>query len=261
MSWRIWMAGMLASAALAGPVGAQVSTADPADPGRLHATRAHLEELLKQYEQAEGSELYSEYTRSIADDEASLIRHRLEVGDFQIGDQVVLIVIGQPALTNTFTVTDGQMLILPEVGAVSLKGLLRSELQDALSKEIAKFYRDPQVQTQANIRLAVWGEIGNPGYLVAPSEKLLQEVIMLAGGPGQNADQKDIRIKRNGEVIWEGEALQEAIVEGRTIDQLNLRAGDEIEVPGKPVSVRSVLMSLRAIPYLVAGFFALSRLF
>lgn len=258
---RIIMAALIVSALAAGRAGAQVPTSDPMDPGRLHATRAYLQQLLTRYAEAESSELYSEYTRSIADDEASLIRHRLEAGDFQVGDQIVLAVTGQVGLTNTFTVTEGQMLVLPEVGAVPLKGLLRSELQDALTQHIAKYIRNPQVQVQSNIRLAVWGEIGNPGYHVAPSEKLLQDVIMQAGGPSGGANQKKLRIKRAGDVIWDGDELQEAIVEGRTLDQLNLRAGDEIEVPGNPPSVRTVLHSLRAIPYLVAGFFALSRFF
>lgn len=258
---RMVVAGLLIAALSAAQASAQAVTPDPMDPGRLHATRAYLQELLTRYEQAETSGLYSEYTRSIADDEATLIRHRLEAGDFQVGDQIVLAVTGQAGLTNTFTVTEGQVLILPEVGAVSLKGLLRSELPDALTQHIAKYIRNPQVQVQSNIRLAVWGEIGNPGYLVAPSERLLQDVIMQAGGPTGNANQKNLRIKRSGDVIWDGDALQEAIVEGRTLDQLNLRAGDEIEVPGAPASAKSILSALRAVPYIVAGFFALSRLF
>jgi hypothetical protein len=60
-------------------------------------------------------------------------------------------------------------------------------------------------------------------------------------------------------VIWEGDALQRALIEGRTVDQMNLRAGDEIDMPGD--SQRSWGAVLRSIAYLVPLGFAISRLF
>jgi hypothetical protein len=252
---------MVFALVIASPIRSQVVD-NSFDPGRLHATRAQLEELLRRYESAMGAEDYSEHTRTLASEEAELIRSRLKDGDFQVGDQIVLTVVGQTTLTNTFTVTEGPILVLPGLTEpLSLKGLLRSELPDALQKHIGMYIRNPQIQVQSNIRLAIFGQIANPGYIVAPSEKLLTDVLMQAGGPTSGAKQKDIRIKREGETIWSGDALQDAIVQGRTLDQLNLRAGDEIELPGGGPTFGSILQGLRAVPYIVAGFFALSRLF
>ncbi|MGH7555155.1 MAG: polysaccharide biosynthesis/export family protein [Longimicrobiales bacterium] len=252
-------AGALAALLVGAPAFGQ--TTDPWDPGRLHATREQLQELLAEYEKASSSKTYSEHMRLVTEDQAELIRTRLLEGDFQVGDQIVLAVNGQTTLTATFTVSEGPVLMLPDIGDIPLKGLLRSELRQALTDSISRYVRNPQIQAQSNIRLAVFGNIGTPGYHVAASDKLLTDFLMQAGGPTGGANQKKLKIKRAGEVIWEGEPLQEAIVQGRTLDQLNLRAGDEIEVPGPGTSVRSVLGVLRAVPYMVAGLFALSRLF
>ncbi len=251
-------AGALAAMLLTAPAVGQ--SPDPIDPGRLHATRAQLQDLLAHYEKALGSQAYSRHMREIADDEAELIRTRLRDGDFQVGDQIVLAVVGQPTLTSTFAVSDGPILVLPDVGEVPLRGLLRSELKPALNEHVSKFVRNPQIHVQSNIRVAVFGAIGSPGYYVAASDRPLTDVLMLAGGPGPSAKQKDLKIKRAGNTIWEGESLQRAIVEGRTLDQLNLRAGDEIQMPGSGNSAGFLLGALRSLPYILSAIFALTRI-
>jgi hypothetical protein len=258
---KSWLAPALLTAVVMTTT-AQAQTTDSWDPGRLYATRAQLEELLRNYEQAIGAQGYSAALRADADDEAGLIRSRLLDGDFQLGDQITLTVgvQGQQTLTGTFTVAAGRVLTLPELGDVPLTGLLRSELKQAITDYIAKYVRNPQVQVQTSIRLAIFGEIGNPGYHIAPAENLLTDVLMAAGGPTKAAKQKELRIRRGDEVIWDGEALQAAIVQGRTLDQLNLRAGDEIEIPGRG-SFRETIMYIRWIPFTIAGIVGLKRLF
>lgn len=258
MKWSRLLIVALAVVTLTDPVAGQ--TAVDLDPGRLHASRAQLEQLLQAYEKELAGEDYSDHLRAIAGGEADLIRARLKEGDFQVGDQIVLAVAGQQSLTATFTVTDGRRLVLPDVGEVPLAGLLRSELKAALTDHIAKYVRNPQLHVQANIRIAVFGEIGKPGYHVAPSESLLTDVLMLAGGPTRSAKQQNIKIRRNGDVIWEGNTLQDAMVEGRTLDQLSLRAGDEVQVPGSGASFSSIVHTLRAVPFIITGFIAVSRL-
>lgn len=233
MKSMIRLAGILAALTVAVPAAAQTGTG--LDNGRLHATRADLEAALAYYQQNGQA------------DEASLIQARLSNGDFRVGDQINLSVTGQQPLTGDFLVTDGPQLELPEVGTISLAGLLRSELKDALTQQISQYVRDPQVIVTTHIRLAIFGEIGSPGYHIVPSDGLLTDVIMQAGGPGGDADQEDIKIKRGDETIWEGEELQAAMVEGRTIDQLNLRAGDEIEVPGGGSSVWTIVRGAAAL--------------
>ena len=54
---------------------------------------------------------------------------------------------------------------------------------------------------------------------------------MVAGGPSPNANLDEVRIDRGTVRFLEGEALQEAMRNGLTLDQLNLQAGDQIVVP------------------------------
>jgi hypothetical protein len=56
---------------------------------------------------------------------------------------------------------------------------------------------------------------------------------MQAGGPTSGAKLLETRIERGKETLWGGEQLQEAIAQGRTLDALNVQAGDRIEVPEK----------------------------
>lgn len=218
--------------------------------GRLHASRAELEALLAGYEDPSAVQGYSPEFRARARQELGLIRNRLVDGDFRVGDSITLSITGQTDLNNTFTVTQGPrgpVLELPHVGTVQLSGLLRSELQDALRAHVGRFIIDPEVYARTSIRLQVFGEVGVPGFHVVPSDALLTDVIMTAGGPTGNARQDDIEIKRGDDVIWDGNPLQEAIIEGRTIDQLSMRAGDRIDVPAKSnFNLRNLLYPLTA---------------
>lgn len=240
-------------AGLAAPVAGQTGETDP---GLLHATRAQLEVLLRTFEATTG---YSEAVREIHEDEADLIRYRLVEGDFEIGDQITLTVPGNTALTASFTVAPGRILLLPDIPEFPVRGLLRSELREALTKHIARYYRDPQVFVTTSIRLRVDGEVGQPGFHVVAADQRFPDMLAGVGQPSRTADMEKIRVKRGKETIWDGEALQTALIEGRTLDQMNLRAGDLIEVPGQ--SSRDFGAILRSLYYLVPLSVAISRIF
>ena len=230
------------------------------EAGQLYASRAELEAMLARFEGASAATIYSEAVRMPAGDEADLIRDRLRDGDFEVGDQITLTVAGQTGLTGIFTVAPGRLLLLPDLEeAMPLAGLLRSELHDSLSAFVAKYYRDPQVFVQTSMRLQAVGEIGNIGYQVVPAEARLPDVIATLGQPTRGADLDKMKIRRGDETIWEGEALQTAIVQGRTMDQLSLRAGDVIEIPA--VTNRNIGQMIRSLYYLVPLSFAIMRLF
>lgn len=243
------------------PAALPAQTREDWETARLHATRAQLEEKLRLYEQGANMEGYSEHVRAPARQEAELIRQRLTEGDFQVGDIIDLTVTGMPQLTGSFTVSEGRVLLLPEIGPIELRGLLRSELQQGITEQLKKYIRDPEVFAKSKIRLSVWGAVGSPGYLVVPSDALLVDVLTQAGQPTAVAKQDEIEIKRNGEVIWEDEPLEEAIVQGRTIDQMNLRAGDRIEVPGSTQSGSLLGNAIRNLRYIVPLALLLTRVF
>ena len=222
---------VLAAVLAAAPAAAQPGGGSGPDPAPT--TRAGLHALLAHHEQ--GAAASGARGREAAR-EAEEIRRRLEQGDFQVGDRIILAVDGHEELTDTFTVTAGRVVVLPSIGEIRLAGALRSELQDSVGAQLARFIRDPAVQARSMIRISVLGEVGQPGYYVVSTEALVTDALMLAGGPGAKARLAGMRIERGRERIWEGGELQAAITEGRTLDQLALRAGDQIVVPPRTQS-------------------------
>ena len=56
---------------------------------------------------------------------------------------------------------------------------------------------------------------------------------MQAGGPTATANLDQLVIVRGDEVLYTADALQDAIVAGKTLNQLGLRAGDRITLPAQ----------------------------
>lgn len=245
-------------AALTGPV--PPALAQEPDAGRVQMTRDQLATILEELEAAANSGAYSGSARSRAAEEARLIRQRLEDGDFQTGDRVVLAVRNEPALTDTFTVTGDQSLPLPLGGSVPLAGVLRSELAETIRAHLAQFIRDPEVRAESLMRVTVAGQITSPGFYTVRAEALVGDVLMTAGGPTREADVTGLYIEREGRKIWEGPGLEEAIAQGRTLDQLSIRAGDRLMVPEQERSEgigRTLLFAIPPLASLVLAIFSL----
>ena len=201
------------------------------DPQRMYMTRPELTELLDWFERSAQSPAYSDELRARADREASNVRTRLVEGDFQVGDRVPIIVDGEPELSDTFTVEQGRVLRFGEMGTVDLAGVLRYELDDRLLEFMSRFVLVPSLSSQPLIRVTIEGAVGAPGFYNVPSETPIADVIMVAGGPLTSARIQDLRIERGSVIIWSGDDVRRALAEGRTLDQMSLRAGDTIILP------------------------------
>lgn len=200
---------------------------------RLLVSRAELQESMEWHQILLDSNPSDRSIRQQATDAMEYIERRLEEGDFRPGDQIALYVDGHTDFPDTLVVEQGPSVLLPNAGVVSLHGILRSELQDHLSAELARFLRDPVVRVWPTIRITVQGTVGRPGFYTLSASMPLGDAIMQAGGPGGNANMKKITIRRGTDVVVDGDEVQQAIAQGRSFDQLGLRPGDEINVPAK----------------------------
>jgi polysaccharide export outer membrane protein len=189
---------------------------------------------------------------------AALIRARLENGDFQAGERIFIQVEGEATLTDTFVVMAGPQLELPQVGTVPLHGVLRAELEGRLKSHLAQYLREPVVHARALIRLLVDGDVVRPGYYGAAPQQPLVDVIGQAGGFTTKANAREMRIERGAQVIWRGEALSDALGDGHSIDQLSLRAGDRLFVPGHRDGLRG-LTALYLVASIAVMFMAMSN--
>jgi polysaccharide export outer membrane protein len=150
---------------------------------------------------------------------------------FQVGDRILLVVEGDTTLSDTFTVVAGPAIELPVIGAVSLAGVARTNLEAHLVRELGRYLKSPVVHARPLIRLSILGSVLRPGFYAVPTDLVLADALMIAGGPTQEARADKLRIHRGGGVLWAGPKLQAEIARGATLEDLGLRAGDRVEVP------------------------------
>jgi protein involved in polysaccharide export with SLBB domain len=190
----------------------------PADPSRELESRAQLEAEARTAEAQNRT------------GEAWLLRTRLQRGDFQEGDRIVVMLLGSTTFNDTISVRAGKLLPLPRMGDVPLEGVLRSELGDRISVHLAKFLRDSSVRATPLVRIAVLGQVNRPGFYYTSADALLSDMLMKAGGPAPSADLGRMSIRRGGESIWSERDTRTAMNDGLSIERLHLRAGDELYV-------------------------------
>jgi protein involved in polysaccharide export with SLBB domain len=198
----------------------------PAPVRREFESRAELEAQAKQAEAQHRS------------NEAWLLKQRLEKGDFQDGDRILIKVRGNALagagmiqIPETLMVRAGKKLELPQMADLSLDGVLRSELNERLAQHIGQYIREPTVRSTPLVRMAVLGSVGHPGYLYTSADSPLSDVLMQAGGPASSANMAGVTIRRGSDVIWNAQDTQAALADGLSVDRLHLRAGDEVSVP------------------------------
>lgn len=228
------------------------------DTKRAQAARVELQASLSQIDSILQSPGYSNRIRDAKRREGALIRDRLSEGDLQVGDQVILTVLNEAPFTGTFTVGAGRMLSLPGVPDIPLRGILRSEAQDYLTTQLRNYVRDPSVRVQALIRMSILGAVAKQGFYQVPADLLVSDAMMLAGGPLGSADPRQTFVRRAGNEILSKEEVQAAIIGGRTLDQLNLRAGDELVVDYKVVQ-RSKTITVLTVVTLAMSIFWMAR--
>ena len=243
-------------------VAAQQSAADSA-LHRLTVSRETLEAILAQLDSTvQDSTSKDGDARKRAQTTVPLIRTRLEHGDFQPGDRIRLQVDSEAQLSDTFPVGPNQELVLPVIGVLSLHGVLRAELQMAMTRELGRFLRDPVVRATPLIRVSVIGEVTKPGYYLVPPTAVMSDAVTAAGGPTQNAKVEEMWVERAGRRYLEGQRLQQVLAEGRTLDDANIRPGDKFVVPAKQSgSFYQVVRTVSIILTIPLTIYALAQIF
>ena len=141
-----------------------------------------------------------------------------------------------------------------------MKGVLRSELEGHLTRELARYVRDPRLIATPLLRIAVFGSIPRPGYLHVPADILLSDLLMLAGGPAATANLAGSELRRGPDRVIAGRSMMIALSGGSSLDDLHLRSGDELHVPEKRTTNWTTLMQAAGVVGGLASLaFTLSR--
>ena len=143
------------------------------------------------------------------------------------------------ALTDTFTVRGDQVLPLPNIPPITLHGVLDSELEPHLTKELLKYIKKVSLEATPLVRVSLLG-FPQSNFYTVPVDLAITDLISLAGGWGSTSavvPNKAV-IKRSGEVFLDSKATAEAVRLNKTVGDMALRDGDEFYVPDKASSNR-----------------------
>lgn len=246
---------VVALALAAAPGSAQSSMGDM----RRQATRAEIETAAKAAEAASARAPDEKARRKLQADAAAL-RQRLSNGDFVPGDRILLWVEGDTVRSDTFTVRIDRRLPLPEIGDISLHGVLDSELEPFLRQELGKYIKPLAPATELVVtatplvRLQVGGAVPQPNFYTVPVDQSITDLFTMAGGTGGLTSAFDKTVVRRGSsVFMSAREFAEAVRQGKTVGDMALRDGDEIYVPDRatatfnwqtPIAVISSLTGL-----------------
>jgi Periplasmic protein involved in polysaccharide export len=202
------------------------------DSVRAGPSRSEIEAMAAQAER-EAQSTTDGQARQRKQAEAASLRDRLKNGDFHVGDRIALIIRGDSTLSDTAVVRAGRVVQLRSLPEIPLAGVLHSELDDYLTKQLSKYLRNPEVTAQTLVQIAVLGSVGKPGFYAVPTDMTLADAIMLAGGPTQASDINRTKVVRDNQETYASDVVQRAFASGTTLDQMSLRAGDQIVVGEK----------------------------
>ena len=208
----------------------------PIGENRRQATREVLERAAKAAESA-AMQQKDEKVREKLRSDAATIRERLQNGDFIPGDRIMLVVQGDSALSDTFTVRGDRMLPLPNIPAISLQGVLDSELEPHLTKELSKYIKTVNLEATPLVRISLLG-FPQSNFYTVPVDQAITDVIATAGGWGSiSAVTPDKAVvRRNGKIFLDAKATAAAVREAKTVGDMALRDGDELYLPEKSSS-------------------------
>lgn len=145
------------------------------------------------------------------------------------GDVLQIGVWPDTDLSGEFAVEETGYVYLPLLGRVRAIGVSLSALREQLREGYAEVMKSPVVTVTPKFSVGVLGAVSAPGvYQATPSSSLI-DMIGLAGGFANRANQKKVRLVRDGNAV-EFDAWR-ALAEGTGLHDLRLQSGDQIVVP------------------------------
>ncbi|MEA2927254.1 MAG: polysaccharide biosynthesis/export protein [Alphaproteobacteria bacterium] len=140
------------------------------------------------------------------------------------GDRLRIVVFGQDAISNNYTVDAQGQVSLPLVGAVEARGLTTAQLSSAIAGRLKSgFVRDPSVAVEIETYrpFFVLGEVTFPGQYPYVPNMTVENAIAIAGGFTPRAAKDKVTITRKIQGV-----------PARTVLSLRspIRPGDTVEV-------------------------------
>jgi len=236
VSRRVLRHSIALGVALAGAatlsVVAQAAVAQKPSVSQQRASRVDLATRAAFLESQIAAKAGKRDARATAAAELADIRSRLADGDFKVGDRFSYTFTSDSVRSDTVSVRDGEVVTITNLPDVKLHGVLRSELDSVLTNHMLRFYKSARIRTVVLTQVSIVGSVGRPGYYWTAPDRPLADLIMIAGGPTPDA-KPELVVMRSKQTVVTVKEARRALEDGRTVEQMDVRSGDEIRVPAK----------------------------
>lgn len=167
--------------------------------------------------------------------EAALESNRQIPPDYIIGvgDEIQVVVWGAVDADLRLTVDRAGRIVIPRIGPVVVVGARLSDLNELLTKRIARVFRNFQVSATLgrlrSIRYYVTGFVDKPGAYTVSSLATVMTGLVQAGGPSSSGSFRNIELRRNGQVVSHFD-LYDLLVKGDKKGDAALQGDDVLYV-------------------------------
>jgi polysaccharide export outer membrane protein len=158
------------------------------------------------------------------------------------GDVIRLVVWRSPEFSGDFPIGPDGTILHPLLTEIHVAGVPPAQVQARITEVLRRFDNDPRFVYSVMHRVAVTGEVRQPGLYTLPAETTLPQAIAAAGGASQFAKTGRVWLIRGG---------QTTLIDLRRSDalggDLRIRPGDRLELPRQSNLLRDVIAPFAAI--------------
>lgn len=123
----------------------------------------------------------------------------------QIGDVIAVNLPGEKAFDQSFQVNRDGVIILPEIGEVTLSGLSMEQAKIYIREKLEPVFKDLSrmglVLVDRRLPVMVLGYVKTPGPVDLPHGSTVQMAINSAGGLAQGAQLDKLQVRRDGDIL------------------------------------------------------------
>src|SRR5437879_13092279 len=119
----------------------------------------------------------------------------------RVGDLVRVEVWGHPEFSGQFVVDESGHLQYPVIGDIEVSSLTIVALRDRMRHGLEQIFKSPFVTVTPLFRMAVLGQVRNPGLYTVNAAFSVLDVVALAGGPAPSGNMNKARLPRGGEAV------------------------------------------------------------
>ncbi|KAF0127001.1 MAG: polysaccharide export outer membrane protein [Elusimicrobia bacterium] len=184
------------------------------------------------------------------------------------GDVISVNVFPAEEFSREVTVQPDGTIEVPLLGSLKVQGMKADELQNILTARFSKYVSNPSITVNvrkfSSYRVAIIGQVRNPGYFEYREGMKLLELVAQSGGLQDYARTGDLRVFRSVKVADGGvkeevfEARLDEVFDGVMDKNISLKPGDVVYVPRKKLASTTKWLSDNLLPWLMLGTFALS---